>query len=154
MSSAEPEFTTLVIRLPNLEAARLFTRAHDLQPLDFPITEPWSYPGPGEAWVRVIIKTAALPPLDHPPDGDSCYRLDRDALLRAREIRVVQREELIQHAIARLDRHRLVSDFPFGRREANHTWREAINRGEITHPIWVQAAARPNSPPPERIPAP
>lgn len=142
MSNEPPELTTLIIRLPNREAGRLLLRVADLQPIDFPITEPWGYPEPGEAWVRVIIKTSFLPPLDHPLDGDSCYRLDLATLRLAREIRSVPREELIQHAVARLDRPRLVSDFPFGRREADHTWREAVERGEITNPIWLEALRR------------
>jgi hypothetical protein len=156
---SDPDFTTLIIRLPNREAGRLLLRVADLQPIDFPITEPWGYPEPGEAWVRVRIKTSLLPPLDHPLDGDSCYRLDLATLRQAREILVVPREELIQHAIARLDRPRLVSDFPFGRRETDHTWREAIKRGEIANPVWLEAHRRgapspaPAPPPPPAPPA-
>lgn len=138
-SPSASDATAFTLCLSKRSAAVLLARAIDGPAFRFPIASPRDYPSDTEAWVRVVIDTRLLPPLKHELDDDSYYEFGPSLLRRAHEIRILTHEELVRHAQARLDQPQLVETFPFGWSNADKTWREAIQDGEVTHPVWLEA---------------
>jgi hypothetical protein len=117
----------------------LLTKNWEGRSFDFPVTTPQTYPKSSEAWIRIEIEESVLPRPDLHLDGDALYRLGPAELQRAKAITKVTFAEMVRDALARLDRPRMVQEFPFGLMPAKQTWRQALLAGEISHPVWEEA---------------